>query len=946
MSLNIGDNFSYLGAKPLDTRRVAINKAALDAMNLSTVYEGMIAYAKAEDKYYRLKNNVWAEFASGSGISSWTSSKAYAINDIVINSGTLYICTTAHTSGTSFDDTEKANWQEVGSGGAGITDWTSAKEYKVGDIVYYNNSLFKCNSAHTSSSTFNTDESNWVLMYADLKLWGASKYYVAGTTVINSNILYRCKTSHTSGSSFDSTEQINWDIIGKPSSITEWEANTSYTFNQIVIYNGDFYKCITAHISGSTFDNDEQANWDEIIGGGTSIDNWVSGTNYVVGDFVLYHNKIYKCIIANADTNFTSTNWQEISGIYDYASGINYMVGELVVYNNMLYRCKVAYTSTATFDSSKWDVISEKKSNIENWASATSYNVGEVIIRENHIYRCNTAHTSGTSFDSTEEANWTKLDNIPGWASSKDYFIDDIVIYNNKIYTCDTAHTAASTFNATERANWTPLCTSVIKNWQASVTYDVDDVVLYNGSLFRCINTNTSSTFNASNFSLIASDLKLWSDSTNYVIGATVINDGLLYRCNTTHVSGSTFNATEKANWALIGKPCVYTWQSGHLYDVGDLISINGSMYRCITAHTASSTFSNDIANWALVYANISNWATNTYYPVGACVIYNGILYQCIVAHTSATTFANTNWSNVGGKEYVQPYEDTPIGTIISYMGKTAPEDYLVCDGTIYNISDYGDLADFINTQFGSYNFFGGDGTTTFAVPDLRGEFLRGSGTNSHTNQGNGSDVGVHQNATEDVTALIYNNNIFFKKELNAVTNVITSPDSMIKSSSATPHSMMLSPTVYNDSSVQDLRYTSRPTNTSVLYCIKYTNAPSMQPSNIYSTIEKRIGTWIDGKPIYQQTVQVVLPSTVSVQPYSYIPSIPWNTLDTLIGVEGTAIRSDGYTVYHGFNYLDENQFSFHWNKTNGNLFFFVTNKSSYSTAGQTAIMTFRYTKV
>lgn len=61
----------------------------------------------------------------------------------------------------------------------------------------------------------------------------------------------------------------------------------------------------------------------------------------------------------------------------------------------------------------------------------------------------------------------------------------------------------------------------------------------------------------------------------------------------------------------------------------------------------------------------------------------------------------------------------TPIGTIIPYIGKTAPADYLACDGAEYNITDYPDLSSFITTQFGSVSFFGGDGTKTFAVPNL-----------------------------------------------------------------------------------------------------------------------------------------------------------------------------------------------------------------------------------
>lgn len=92
--------------------------------------------------------------------------------------------------------------------------------------------------------------------------------------------------------------------------------------------------------------------------------------------------------------------------------------------------------------------------------------------------------------------------------------------------------------------------------------------------------------------------------------------------------------------------------------------------------------------------------------------------------------------------------QSTPIGAIIPYMGTTAPSGYLACDGGVYSISLYPLLAGFFETQFGSINYFGGDGTTTFAVPNLQGEFIRGAGTNSHSNQGSGGSVGEHQDGT------------------------------------------------------------------------------------------------------------------------------------------------------------------------------------------------------
>ena len=62
--------------------------------------------------------------------------------------------------------------------------------------------------------------------------------------------------------------------------------------------------------------------------------------------------------------------------------------------------------------------------------------------------------------------------------------------------------------------------------------------------------------------------------------------------------------------------------------------------------------------------------------------------------------------------------EETPVGSIISYMGNKVPAHYLLCDGSEYNIADYPELAKHFKDDLGAVNYFGGDGITTFAVPD------------------------------------------------------------------------------------------------------------------------------------------------------------------------------------------------------------------------------------
>lgn len=65
--------------------------------------------------------------------------------------------------------------------------------------------------------------------------------------------------------------------------------------------------------------------------------------------------------------------------------------------------------------------------------------------------------------------------------------------------------------------------------------------------------------------------------------------------------------------------------------------------------------------------------------------------------------------------------EVVPVGTIIAYSAETPPPGYLECDGTPLSRADYSRLFAAIGTAFGE-----GDGSTTFHLPDLRGQFLRG----------------------------------------------------------------------------------------------------------------------------------------------------------------------------------------------------------------------------
>lgn len=87
--------------------------------------------------------------------------------------------------------------------------------------------------------------------------------------------------------------------------------------------------------------------------------------------------------------------------------------------------------------------------------------------------------------------------------------------------------------------------------------------------------------------------------------------------------------------------------------------------------------------------------------------------------------------------------DTVPIGQILWYAGQTAPTSFLVCDGSAVSRTTYAVLFARIGTTYGS-----GDGSTTFNLPDLRGEFIRGWDSRASGGPDSGRAFGSKQTAT------------------------------------------------------------------------------------------------------------------------------------------------------------------------------------------------------
>ena len=145
-----------------------------------------------------------------------------------------------------------------------IEAWTSNTDYSVNEVVIYNNKIYKCNKAHTSTTDFGADK---LIYWNSLNDNPIINYWASGTTYEVGSIV----------------------IISNANNISEWTTNTSYNANDEVIYNGYIYMCKTAN-TDATF----------------------TESNWTIKEPV--YNRIYRCIKENKDTTFTEANWQLING--------------------------------------------------------------------------------------------------------------------------------------------------------------------------------------------------------------------------------------------------------------------------------------------------------------------------------------------------------------------------------------------------------------------------------------------------------------------------------------------------------------------------------------------------------------------------------------------------------------------------------------------------------
>ena len=156
----------------------------------------------------------------------------------------------------------------------------------------------------------------------------------------------------------------------------------------------------------------------------------------------------------------------------------------------------------------------------------------------------------------------------------------------------------------------------------------------------------------------------------------------------------------------------------------------------------------------------------------------------------------------------------TQTGVVYYYAAATAPAGFLKANGATISRSTYADLFAVVGTTYGA-----GDGSTTFTIPDLRGEFLRGWDDSRGVDSGR-SFGGSQSFAIENITGAFGKIRVKLNTDYSAsgAFSGATGPGSG-DSGAGGANTVNFN---FNAANVVNTAAETRPRNVALLACIKY----------------------------------------------------------------------------------------------------------------------------
>jgi hypothetical protein len=375
---------------------------------------------------------------------------------------------------------------------------------------------------------------------------------------------------------------------------------------------------------------------------------------------------------------YNGTEWimeedSETQDIEQWRQNTVYLRGMLVTKGNLLLRRNADGTSLSPWsltELNRWSVVSFYGT-IDTWYPDSVYARGEKVYDPNNgsiLYRINNG-TSESSFSNTEAATWSLVSQsfLTAFSPNTYYRAGTQITENGAIYQRNSDGVSGASFNV-DFTSWT----SPIANytdmpfWQPNTFYPIGTLLRdpdgFDSFIMRAIySTVSGSSFDNTervNFALVSQTrITNWAANTyywrNFLVSASSVvdaDDEVYLSRFMPGISGSTFDTTERLGWRVLSQNISsQPYAGGYFYFVGYIARQGTSrLVRCTTDHTGASTFTNaEAANWNLYsQLEILPFVGTQYYFQGERISVQGKVLQRITAGISAATFTNVEAAN------------------------------------------------------------------------------------------------------------------------------------------------------------------------------------------------------------------------------------------------------------------------------------------------------------
>lgn len=369
-------------------------------------------HAPAADFYTDVDANKWILFADGLQWKTlpWQISTLYKESDIVRYGGSTYVCIDGHTSlgtlaGGFYTDLSNLKWQKFTEGQEWKGAWTTVTYYKENDLVRNSGIVYICNLAHTSQTNLEADFSKWTVYSSGVtwqSTWATGFYYRVNDIVRYGGLNYICNLAHTSNGSTAlglEQDQSKWTLQSSSFDFKgAWASATRYKLNDVVKYGANLWICGQgSHTSGSEIDT---VVFTVFVGGLEFEDSWNILTTYQIGDIVTYGGYSYVAVVNNIGLK-PSTNgatWELLTTGFklrdDWAIGTAYKIGDVVRYGGYAY--VAASDSTGQNPNNNtvyWTMLTKGFAWLGLWVAGTVYKLGDSVAYGSNSYVCVAQHT-------------------------------------------------------------------------------------------------------------------------------------------------------------------------------------------------------------------------------------------------------------------------------------------------------------------------------------------------------------------------------------------------------------------------------------------------------------------------------------------------------------------------------------------------------------------------